>query len=282
MAKKGISVWLFSSLTFIALLHLAEAISVLVFSNEIRLLQLVLMTVFCVSAFLINGIPVQFYSASEPTGHVPTYFDAADLQSFASTVNFTMDKSDPLLYGWYIHSFTVSGWELRLQYRITGTDTYGVRVQHAEYWWIFLTGYHDMTIYDLDTGAQISQGDYHILTINNMIAHYDKNATLLKLKCQCPHAKISMYMAFNTTKYDDIGDAFVDGGLSVMVGVGFDQINTSMNVWSIFSSLFFFHLPMIHPIINTFLTFGLWIAFAYIAGILVLRVIGAVFGGGGA
>jgi len=40
LAKKGISIWLFSSLTFIALLHLAEAISVLFFNNEIRLLQL--------------------------------------------------------------------------------------------------------------------------------------------------------------------------------------------------------------------------------------------------
>jgi len=40
LAKKGISIWLFSSLTFIALLHLAEAISVLVFNNEIRLLKL--------------------------------------------------------------------------------------------------------------------------------------------------------------------------------------------------------------------------------------------------
>ena len=40
MTKKGISVWLFSSLTFIALLHLADAISALVFNNEIRLLKL--------------------------------------------------------------------------------------------------------------------------------------------------------------------------------------------------------------------------------------------------
>jgi hypothetical protein len=40
LTKKGISVWVFSSLTFIALLHLAEAISVLVFNNEIRLLKL--------------------------------------------------------------------------------------------------------------------------------------------------------------------------------------------------------------------------------------------------
>ena len=40
MAKKGISIWLFSSLTFIALLHLADAISVLVFNNEIKLLKL--------------------------------------------------------------------------------------------------------------------------------------------------------------------------------------------------------------------------------------------------
>jgi len=38
--KKGMSVWVFSSLTFISLLHLIEAISVLLFNNEIRLLQL--------------------------------------------------------------------------------------------------------------------------------------------------------------------------------------------------------------------------------------------------
>ncbi|MDI6847616.1 MAG: hypothetical protein QMD23_05750 [Candidatus Bathyarchaeia archaeon] len=40
MAKKGISVWLFSSLTLIALLHLIESISVLIFNNQIKLLQL--------------------------------------------------------------------------------------------------------------------------------------------------------------------------------------------------------------------------------------------------
>jgi len=40
LAKKGIAVWLFSSLTFISLIHLVDAISVLVFNNQIRLLQL--------------------------------------------------------------------------------------------------------------------------------------------------------------------------------------------------------------------------------------------------
>jgi len=40
LTKKGISIWLFSSLTFIALIHLIEAISVLIFNNQIKLLQL--------------------------------------------------------------------------------------------------------------------------------------------------------------------------------------------------------------------------------------------------
>jgi len=40
LAKKGISVWLFSTLTFISLLHLADAISALILNNPIRLLQL--------------------------------------------------------------------------------------------------------------------------------------------------------------------------------------------------------------------------------------------------
>ena len=40
LAKKGLFVWLFSSLTFISLIHLIEATYVLVFNSEIRLLQL--------------------------------------------------------------------------------------------------------------------------------------------------------------------------------------------------------------------------------------------------
>lgn len=40
MVRKGIAIWLFSSLTFISLLHLIEAITVIAFGNQIRLLQL--------------------------------------------------------------------------------------------------------------------------------------------------------------------------------------------------------------------------------------------------
>lgn len=40
MTKKSASVWLFSSLTFIALLHLIDALSALILNNEIRFLQL--------------------------------------------------------------------------------------------------------------------------------------------------------------------------------------------------------------------------------------------------
>jgi rRNA maturation endonuclease Nob1 len=40
LARKGLSVWVFSSLTFIALLHLVDAISALVFGNPIEFFQL--------------------------------------------------------------------------------------------------------------------------------------------------------------------------------------------------------------------------------------------------
>jgi len=40
LGKKGVAVWIFSFLTFIALIHFIEAISVLIFNNQIRLLQL--------------------------------------------------------------------------------------------------------------------------------------------------------------------------------------------------------------------------------------------------
>ena len=40
MGKRGITVWIFSSLTFFAAIHVLEAISALFFNNEIVLLKL--------------------------------------------------------------------------------------------------------------------------------------------------------------------------------------------------------------------------------------------------
>ncbi|HUT16976.1 MAG TPA: zinc ribbon domain-containing protein [Acidobacteriota bacterium] len=40
MRKKGIAIWLFTTLTFIALIHLIDAASALLFNNSIQLLQL--------------------------------------------------------------------------------------------------------------------------------------------------------------------------------------------------------------------------------------------------
>ena len=40
LAKKGLFVWLFSSLTFISLIHLADAVSAFVFGNPIKLLEI--------------------------------------------------------------------------------------------------------------------------------------------------------------------------------------------------------------------------------------------------
>lgn len=40
MRKKGIAVWLFTTLTFISLIHLIEALSALLFNNPVRLLTL--------------------------------------------------------------------------------------------------------------------------------------------------------------------------------------------------------------------------------------------------
>ena len=40
MRKKGIAIWLFSTLTFISLIHLIDAAAALLFNNQIQLLQL--------------------------------------------------------------------------------------------------------------------------------------------------------------------------------------------------------------------------------------------------
>ncbi len=67
-----------------------------------------------------------------------------------------------------------------------------------------------------------------------------------------------------------------------MWAIEFDQVNTSANAWSIMSQILVFDLPEVNSIINILISVPIWIGIAYLSFIIILRVVGAIFGGGGA
>jgi hypothetical protein len=74
-----------------------------------------------------------------------------------------------------------------------------------------------------------------------------------------------------------------DCGLAMSIGQGFSERATQLNAWTLITGFLFFQLiPDLPIIISLLIECPIWICEAYLLFIFVLRVIGAVFGGGGA
>ena len=98
------------------------------------------------------------------------------------------------------------------------------------------------------------------------------------------HSQFKMYaiLSYDTGTYANFEEAMDAGALGLWVGVQFDQTNTSYNAFDIVGMILFFSMPDIDPFLNAIISVPMWIAIAYVSFIIVLRAVGAVFGGGGA
>lgn len=100
-----------------------------------------------------------------------------------------------------------------------------------------------------------------------------------------------VHFSFDTSIYGDpqfawdsnTGDPVPDE-LYVLCGIDFDQTRTAYGAQSVLTALLFFNLPQVlggMPVIfGAILSLSVWGAILYISYIIILRTIGAVFGGG--
>jgi hypothetical protein len=102
------------------------------------------------------------------------------------------------------------------------------------------------------------------------------------LKAQNSKTKVSVSFAYNTSAYTCFSDAYNAHDCAMLIKYDLNDRNTSINALTLISMLFTAQLPMVDPTINLLLAFPLWACTSYLIFIFVLRIIGAVFGGGGA
>jgi hypothetical protein len=182
------------------------------------------------------------------------------------------DSSDAsyhfVIQGWNVAVFTVDSWG----HKEIDMATYST-------WWIFEWDWDDFVWYK--DNVQVSNLNDIWFSMFVLDTHYSQNKTL-DYVAQNSKTRMTVTFVFNQTAYTKPSDAYSAGGLSMVFQQDFNDRNTSINALSFIAGIFTFSLPGLPFIPNLILWIMIFPALMYLSFIFVLRVIGAVFGGGGA
>ena len=241
-------------------------------SSEIKAFITVI-TFLGIFALLVSMIPGQFAVQSKTYRQVsvPEYFEAVDIQSFAETKNLTIPAYDE-----YGLDCSVGGWELKIYpYYSDLGNIHELQLKHVDRWlgWLWI-GEHHLTWRrkkdGIDLGIKLERDE--------LLNAYDPDRNLAEFIASCEHVTVYVAFAYNTTKYEDIVDAWANSELWMLIAIGFDQVNTSTNAWNVVAKLLFFQAPEVHPVINALIAIPIWAAIAITMYILILKAIPFVGG----
>jgi len=241
--------------------------------SEIRGL-LVVIGFLAMVVLIITQIPSGFlYTSGElrSVDYSGDQWQGIDLQSFAETWNSTSINS-------ISEQFDIGGRnmefdaEYALDYMLL-SHRYGIGLLFTERgdW------------YNRD-GIKVSSGSIYGEMINAEDLDTDYNASSdIQFRVEFDaEAKFQVwaYFDFNETTYALPSDAWDNDDLGVLVGIGFDQINTSFTAWDLVGMILFFQLPDLGlSILGVIISIPLWVSIAYLAYVLIIKVIPLIAGG---
>jgi hypothetical protein len=243
--------------------------------SELRGL-IIIGTFLAVTMLLIGWMPYDFWVAGEQgrTVNVPDYFEGSALVRFNNTYSIDIDKAVKQDY-WGKTQF---GHHMYFEARKGELEMWNCHVY--DFYGLFYYGNHYQTWRNVDG---ISRGQ--ILTAEEI--DLDRNIqggiSSSDYEVSCGHFKMGASIVYNASTYDNCTSAWNALDLKIGFGIDWDQMGTTYDAWSLITSILFWRPIAGIPLwIMQLISIPIWIASAYIAYILVLRAIGAVFGGGGA
>lgn len=230
---------------------------------------------------LLGSIPYQF-TTDEYTSRdidIPDTFEGVDLAYFADSWltfcdNGTVDGE------WYRqNNDDVGGYEMIIYSNSSRGSDGGDFVMHRQdsFWLRRYQFYNE----DMQEISEMEGWNFKINgdALNDTWNSYGR-VKLFAIENGTENIEFQVHFSFDEDAYTDIIDAWSNDDMDFYLGVGFDQTSTGYGAWGLIASFLFFQLPEIHPIINAILAVPIWIGVAYISYILILRAIGALFGGG--
>lgn len=99
------------------------------------------------------------------------------------------------------------------------------------------------------------------------------NLTMARFLVKCDHVTMHATVYFNSTAYANSTQAWQNDALFVEFAIEWDELGTGLNGWNLLSSVLWFQAPDVHPAINFFLAFPLWVDIALITFKVIMVVI---------
>lgn len=237
----------------------------------------VLFTIISVTISLILLIPSEFYSSSASPATSPN----ADINPLIAWNNTYVAN---LTYNAFVDTsttFSINGYNYGINVYPGGE----VNIHTYESWWVFEWGRDDFKWYHL--GVIKSEPLIYLgVTFEGVKSStVDSIAPPQKFSLKNSKTKTDVTLVFNTTAYGSWDAALKANAGSVVFQIDWNDRNTSMNALQLVGMVLTASLPNVHPVLNgVFALFGwgLIAAGVYLAFIFTLRIVGAVFGGGGA
>ena len=178
------------------------------------------------------------------------------------------------------YTFQVGGWNVRVE---KWTSTKSFYMETYAYWSIFNWNF-DAFRWHKD-GVDVTH-DYPYPTPSSQrldITQLDSDFAEgkgLGYKAKNSRTEFSVTFVFNTTEYDTPTDAYDGNHMHMIFNVDFDDRNTSINAVSFIAGLFTFSVPGVPTYVSVIIWLMMFPPLAYLTFIFVLKIVGAVFGGG--
>lgn len=228
-------------------------------------------------AFLLVTIPQPLLPASErETASIsyPNNWESGDLLYLTETWNMTsIDNTTDVNFELGGRNFNLRGSETALN---------GPSILLFEYWYEWLVVYTNEPCQWMDSTNFFVDANFKNALLMESLDNQSITQDERLIVRWTEHSQFKMYaiLSYDTGSYASWELAMDDSALGLWFGVQFDQTNTAFNAWDIIGMILFFSMPDVDPFLNAIIAVPMWLGMAYIAFILILRAIGAIFGGG--
>jgi hypothetical protein len=236
---------------------------------------IVIVSLIAVTITLIVYMPSQFYEHELDHVDLPDQ-SALELLSYNSTylLNVTHPSHD--------ETFELNGYD----WRFVATSFLGnyFQIYTRSYWTDYFEWDQDYFSWYYGN-TKISEN--MVVGVSNVIdvlspGVIDAYDSPLTLRIVNDKTSADVDLQYNTTTYSSFTEAWENDALTIILFADFDERNTSINAFTLIGMLFTASLPGIDPVLNLIISIPIVVCSAYLVFIFVLRLVGAVFGGGGA
>jgi len=207
--------------------------------------------------FLYNAIPSGFFSVDNEyyERDYPDVFNPATM----SSLNFTDSESFYFIFpnDYTNHTnFDLGGREYDVLSRSVGQQCF--TLQHNEPIFIFSIWHYLHLESEYEIGLTLIQ------------KYYSNDTDTSVFSMDCIHAEVTVIIGFNTTEHNTIEEAWSNKEIYCTIGIGLEEIATSIGAWQLLTQLLFFQVPDIHPAINFLIALPIWSCIAILVYMLIL------------